>query len=41
MTATDTPSRRAFSKMAAALVMAPSLTTRMLQSLAEATDRRG
>lgn len=41
MTTTDRLSRRTFSKMAAALVMAPSLTTRMLQSLDRATVRRG
>jgi membrane dipeptidase len=41
MTATDAISRRAFSKMAAALVMAPSLTPRTFQSLAESSSRRG
>jgi membrane dipeptidase len=40
MTATDPISRREFSKLAAALVLAPSLTPRGLPSLAGATGRR-
>lgn len=40
MTLMDALSRRAFSKMAAALVMAPSLTRRTFPSLDESTSRR-
>jgi membrane dipeptidase len=40
MTATNALSRRAFSKMAAALVMVPSLTRRTVLSLAESTGQR-